>query len=326
MSEENKKEFLKLVEKYLNGTATAPERQILESYYATFDDAPEAFEDLDNTQLDMLGYGIKEKINRRIKLRERGSFFFSSYFQAAAVLVIMLGVIWLAKIYSPDENKQQIPAAAVPVDKEPVSRFFTLPDGSKVVLQANSHLKLDDNFNRSKRIVYLTGEAYFDVTHNPDSPFIIYTGKVKTTVLGTAFNIQAWPGQNDIIVSVSRGKVRVEDQNKLIAVLTPEKQVTYNTETSVAGEQQVEVSEMMAWLQQDVTFDDMSFKDLAVLLSKRYGTSIRFVNPELENCRFTGRFSGTETLEEVMRTLSLTSNTRYNISADKVLVDGEKCI
>jgi transmembrane sensor len=326
MSEENKKDLKKLVEKYLNGTATAPERQILESYYATFDDAPGAFEDLDDTQLDMLGHGIKEKINQRIRPKESKTIFLRNYFRAAAILVVMLGVVWLARVYSLRENEQQMPRIAASAGKEPVSRFFTLPDGSKVVLHANSQLKLSTDFNRSNRTVYLTGEAYFDVTHNSSSPFIIYTGKVKTTVLGTAFNIQAWPGQKDIIVSVSRGKVRVEDQNKLIAVLTPEKQVTYNTETSVAGEQQVEATEMMGWLQQDVTFDEMSFKDLAVLLSKRFGTDIKFANPELENCRFTGRFSGTETLEEVMRTLSLTSNTRYDILADEVLIDGEKCL
>lgn len=326
MPQKSRIELLRLVELYLNGTATAQERQILEEYYELFDEAWEVTEDLDNTQLHALGLEMKDEINRKLKPKQKETLRLHRYFRVAAMIIMLMGVIWLVRIYTLKENTQQAVETAIPAAKEQVNRFFTLSDGTKVVLRGNSQLKISDDFNQAKRIVTLIGEAYFDVAHNPDSPFIIYTGRVKTTVLGTAFNIKAWPGQKDIIVSVSRGKVRVEDQNKLIAVLTPEKQVTYNTETLVGGEQQVAPTAATAWLQQEVTFDEMTFKDLAVLLSKRHGTQIHFLNPELENCRFTGIFSGTETLEESMHTLSLTSNTRYKILADKVLIDGEKCI
>jgi len=326
MSEPGKEEFRKLVERYLDGTATFEERRALESYYTLFDSAPDASGILTEDQLEELGDRMKERISGRLRPAAQ-PFFRRPYFRAAAAAAVLLVGIWLTLTYAPRHKKIADPIAATSISDRPVNRFMTLPDGSTVILHGDSRLEVDENFNQSERIVRLTGEAYFDVAHNPDTPFIIYTGKIKTTVLGTAFNIAAWPGQQDIIVSVTRGKVRVEDENRVIAVLTPDKQVTYNTESAAIGEKPVEAAEAIAWLQQDMTFDDMTLDELAGHLARRYEVNIAFENPELRKCRVTGRFSGTETLEEVMRTLSILMKTQYTITGKDVLIEGERnCI
>ncbi len=327
MSKPGKEEFRKLVERYLDGSATFEERRALESYYTLFDSAPDASGLLTEDQLEALGDRMKERISGRLRVKTQ-PFYRHAYFRAAAVVAVLLGVTWLIPTHSPRPHKETAdPVAATSVSDRPVNRFLTLPDGSTVILNGDSRLELDKNFNQSERIVHLTGEAYFDVAHSPDTPFIIYTGKIKTTVLGTAFNIAAWPGQQDITVSVTRGKVKVEDENRVIAVLTPDKQVTYNTESSASGEKPVEAAETIAWVQQDMTFDDMILDELAGHLGRRYGVNIVFGNPELRECRVSGRFSGTETLEEVMHTLSILMNTQYVISGKDILIEGEKsCI
>ncbi len=324
MSEETRNEFQKLVDKYLNGSATERERKALEEYYALLGDAPELSELMGESKITQLGDRLKKRIKQEIQ-PVRKPFYSQPYYRIAALAVILLGVIWLVKL---NPEKRYLPAAPVKqarVKKDSINRFLTLPDGSTIVLHRGSQLEIMEDFNQSERAVRLTGEAFFDVRHDPSRPFVIHTGKIKTTVLGTAFNIRAWPSQKDIIVSVNRGKVRVEDENKLIAVLTPDKQIVYNKKTTVSGEQTVESEELIEWIQQDMAFEEMAFGDLATHLGARYGVEIKFQHPELQKCLITGRFSGTETLEEVMRTLSITLNARYTINEGVVLIDGNKC-
>ncbi len=330
MSEPGKEEFRKLVERYLDGSATFEERRALESYYTLFDSAPGASGILTEDQIEALGGRMKERISGRLRT-VTPPFYRRAYFRAAALVAVLLGTIWLITTHSPTHQKIVTPVATTSISDPGVSdrsvnRFLTLPDGSTVILHGDSRLEMDKNFNQSKRIVHLTGEAYFDVAHSPNAPFIIYTGKIKTTVLGTAFNIAAWPGQQDITVSVTRGKVRVEDENRVIAVLTPDKQVTYNTVSSYSGEKPVEAAETIAWVQQDMTFDEMPLGELTKRLGRRYMVNILFSNPELETCEVTGRFAGTETLEEVMRTLALTLKTKYSIAGNEIIIEGEKCM
>ena len=324
MSEANREEFRKLVEKYLSGNISQDERNALESYYVLFESAPQASDALTDDQLDALRDRMKEKISGRLHPAAK-PLYRSIYFRVAAAVAVLLGTIWLVPtLFRADQKTGDTVAIARAAEDVPVNRFLTLPDGSTVILHGDSRIELDGNFNRSARIVRLTGEAYFDVARRDNVPFIIYTGKIKTTVLGTAFNISAWPGKEDITVSVTRGKVRVEDENRVLAVLAPDEQVTYHTGSATSDERQVEAAESIAWLQRDMTFEDMSLGELAHYLGMRYGVGITFGNPDLRECRVTGRFSGTETLEEAMRTLSILMDTRYIISGAEVLIEGEK--
>src|SRR5690606_22599672 len=139
---------------------------------------------------------------------------------------VLLGSVWLVRLNTSNELILKEPIAQVQRADASVNRFLTLPDGSTVVLHKGSTLELAQGFNEESRTVYLSGEAYFDVFHNPKSSFINRTGKLKTTVLGTAITIKAWVNKIDITVNVSRGKVSIEDDEILIAVLTNDKQDT----------------------------------------------------------------------------------------------------
>src|SRR5439155_2315167 len=99
-------------------------------------------------------------------------------------------------------------------------KYLLLPDSTQVWLNAASSLEFPEAFQSGKREVYLVGEAFFDVKHAENRPFIIHTGNVTTRVVGTAFNIKGYPDQPDVIVSVKRGKVQVSKNEKLVATLT----------------------------------------------------------------------------------------------------------
>src|SRR5688572_8298430 len=105
-------------------------------------------------------------------------------------------------------------------------QFLRLPDGSTVLLNEGSKLEYPITFSGDTREVFLQGEGYFDIQHNPSKPFVVKTANVTTTVLGTAFNVKAFPSEKHITVTVTRGKVKVSKDEKVLGVITHDQQIT----------------------------------------------------------------------------------------------------
>lgn len=206
------------------------------------------------------------------------------------------------------------------------TRNIILPDGSTVVLHSGSKIDYLSSFSGDTREISLIGEAYFDIVHNAARPFIIHTGKIKTTVLGTAFTIKAYSGQKDIIVSVLRGKVKVENNSGLLAVLTPNTKVNYDIAGARFEQQKVDVMAAVTdWTKQDMIFDGASFGVIAETLSKRYNMSFQFNNPAIVKCILSAGFDGTEPIDKVINILCKIINATYTIQNGIVLIDGQGC-
>lgn len=248
------------------------------------------------------------------------------YFRAVSVAASLLILISVG-MYLRKENTLSGPviAKAVLVSPDQATSYIRnliLPDGTSVILKAGSTLHFPEQFAGKTREVILKGEAYFDVKHMNSKPFIIHTGTVKTTVLGTAFDIKAWPGQKNVIVSVTRGKVRVEDEEKVLAVLTVNQSVNYNLRNTDAKQQTLNAEEMVSdWTKQDMVFNRTPFESIAQILSKRYGKNITISNVRLANEKITSSFSGTESLENILDILcAINADTRYAINANEVTI------
>lgn len=239
------------------------------------------------------------------------------------VLVLSILVLW------PGGRQQPVATKAVILADQSKNYIqnITLPDGSTVVLQAGSTLNYPAAFAGNTREVTLTGEAYFDIEQDKVRPFLIHTGKVVTTVLGTAFNIKAYPQQKNIIVSVTKGKVKVEDGSRLLGVLTPDQQLSYRFEQTQVEQQQVDARTLVTdWTKQDMVFDETSFATVAAILKRRYNTIIRFENSALMNCSVHATFSGTEKLENVLSVLCKIQDTHYRMEGDTaIVISGKGC-
>lgn len=251
-----------------------------------------------------------------------------SWFRISAIFLLVAGIGILAwqlmsrEKVKPSSLVQQQPATATPVSW---NRSIILPDQSLVVLGANSKLEYPASFTGNTREVSLTGEAYFDIRHNDQQPFIIHTGKIKTTVMGTAFTIKAFANDAHITVAVTRGKVKVEDDKTVLAVLTPDQQVVYNTAEAIAQQQPVSTAAILDWVKQDMVFESASFESIATQIGKRYGVTIQFANNSIASCPITVSFDGTETLEQVLTILCTTRSATYTVQDDKVVIDGKGC-
>jgi ferric-dicitrate binding protein FerR (iron transport regulator) len=157
-----------------------------------------------------------------------------------------------------------------PQDSSSQRQLINLPDGSTVILNQNSKLEYPPDFSSNTRDVYLNGEAFFDIKHNPSKPFIVHTGSISTKVLGTAFNIHAYRSQKFVEVTVTRGKVEVKSNEKLLGVLQKNEQLIFNIASEVYAKKTVSTEPVIAWRKNELYFDDITFAEAALVLSNRY--------------------------------------------------------
>jgi len=313
-----------LIQKYLDGTANDFEKRTLDEWYRLSNGKEIVIEVGPGKQPDDLREDILRGITEKIKSGSQSkirSDYGRSYLKIAAISAgILLTLGYLMSRMPQSKTVSQSISVQAPV-RYNENKYVTLPDSSVVLLKHGSQMTYQ--FNGKIRIVKLTGEAYFDVRHQK-YPFVIHTGKITTTVLGTAFNIEAYPGKK-VTVSVTRGKVGVTDNfSKKTAMLLPNQQATYLEDSHSFKESASNIPEILAWAKNDMEFDDMPFKQLADRLSRRYNVTIEFEDPELEKELISGRFTGTESLQEVLKDISKTMSCTYGISGDTVIISQQK--
>ncbi|HYC86578.1 MAG TPA: FecR domain-containing protein [Chryseosolibacter sp.] len=205
--------------------------------------------------------------------------------------------------------------------------FVKLPDGSKVILNNDSKLEYPESFSgKSTREVYLTGEAYFDIVHDPSRSFVVHTGKITTVVLGTAFNIRAYPGQDAITVTVTRGKVKVSNERQVLGILSPDDQITFHKNQQQAQLTTVNSKDVITWAEKDIYFDNVSMAEAAEQLSERFQVSITFENKNVEACRFTATFVKGEDLRQILDVICEFNDATYRVDKiGNVEISGNGC-
>jgi len=214
----------------------------------------------------------------------------------------------------------------------PSSRQIALPDGSTAMLEPGASLVTDDNYGKQNRTVYLTGEAFFDVEPNAQSPFFVYTGELVTEVLGTSFRIKPKGDKKTIEVSVMTGKVSVYtgstglDKKRIGVIATPNQKVIYDTELKTLRNDLVDTPKIVAsdvW-EPDFRFDEIPLEKVLTLMQRTYGIEIVVGNPVLNHCAFTGNLNGLDLYKQLDIVCDVIG-AQYEIRGTTVFVSGESC-
>jgi transmembrane sensor len=201
--------------------------------------------------------------------------------------------------------------------------FLVLSDGSRVLLHRDAHIDYQQGFANKNREVTLRGEAYFDI-RSDRRPFIVHTGAITTTVLGTAFNINAYDPKT-ITVTVTKGKVRVENGEGEFSILRRNEQISVDSLHTRLKKTQVDAGAVLAWKKPYLLFNDVTMKEAMEEVEQRYHVTVRFTNPAAESCPVTATFTGGESLEEIIKVLSKINNMEYTIGHGTVEITGEGC-
>ncbi|MFK7979235.1 MAG: FecR family protein [Saprospiraceae bacterium] len=167
-------------------------------------------------------------------------------------------------------------------------KTITLADGTKVWLNGNSQLSYPASFTGEQRSVQLTGEAFFEVTKNPNQPFVITTDKTKVTVLGTSFNVRAIIAENATEVVVKTGKVRFENStgDKQVELTANEKGV-YDASNNRIEETAEEDMNEIAWQSGKLVFKNIPLKEVIEDLNRQFEVTIKVLNTDLNTCEYT---------------------------------------
>jgi ferric-dicitrate binding protein FerR (iron transport regulator) len=149
-----------------------------------------------------------------------------------------------------------------------------LSDGTEINLNYGSKIKYPRNFGNTREVT-LSGEGYFDVTHNPDKPFIVKTGKLNVKALGTEFNVQAYPGDDVIETTLVEGKVVIEktipgEKNQSVGKMIPGQHIAYNLNSDKITSTKGSIDKYIAWKDGKLVFDNESITEITEKLGRMF--------------------------------------------------------
>jgi transmembrane sensor len=271
---------------------------------------------------------VRDRVQQQVPLqRQRVAMPWLRY---AAIIVVCMAVSFFVGsrmrngLFS--SGSQQLTTIEAPAGSK---TYITLPDSSRVWLNAKSKISFDENFGIDNRYLKLEGEAFFDVVKKK-TPFRVETPLYTVAVLGTAFNIKAYSDDDHVSTTLVRGLVNIEYTTPLgatqIMQLKPnEKIIASRTDSGDASaknyifnhERGIDAENETSWKDGWLSVKGESLRELARKIERLYDVKINFENEELKTYRYTGRLRQLS-LEQVLKALSLTSPVEFTIDEKNV--------
>lgn len=262
-------------------------------------------------------------ISEHERMNKKPGWSFKSWYQVAAVLLILLGsAYWL--------NQSGIwshPTAVIQnqlITAKGSKGKFTLPDGTIVWLNSESRLVYPDVFEAGKRVVSLSGGAYFEVTRNEKEPFIVQTGAIDVEVLGTSFNVSAYPYKEDIETALLNGSVRISGKAfKESILLKPGEVFEYQKENKSSFVKSANTNLYADWIKDRLVFDNAPLSDIIISMEGWYAMEINCPDKFAQTTRmsFTIR---QENINEILKAMSYIVPINYQVEEGKVQIIPDK--
>ena len=196
---------------------------------------------------------------------------------------------------------------------------LVLPDGTRIYLNAGTTLRYPDHFAGGSREIFLSGEAYLEVSRDTSRPFIVRTDDMDVRVLGTVFNVNAYPDGSYVRTTLVEGKVEASCGDERI-VMKPGTQVAYDKATRQADYFPVDVRHFISWKDGYYDFRDMTLGELMQIFVRWYDVDVRFANPLLENLRFSGRLRRYEDVSGLFEQLEYTGDVAFDVKGKNIVI------
>jgi transmembrane sensor len=270
------------------------------------------------------------------------------YWAAAITISIIAGILIFNKVSGNKDEAEPIAKQENEISTRPGSKSrIQLPDGTVVLLNAGSKLTYNKDFGKELREVSLSGEGFFDVRKMKDKPFVIHTSSIDIKVLGTVFNVKAYPEDKKTETSLLRGSIEVTIKNRpndKIILSPSEKLVVENSiviDKIIPAQEGIEITEvamntLMAinklkygpedssvaetqWVDNKLVFRDESFEELAIRMQRWYDVQVEISDPVLREKRLTGSFEK-ETIDQALEALKISIPFRHEKKGNKLII------
>ena len=327
-----------LLDRYLRGECSLAEKEFVKSWYQSFNQDDDRISDMDEIEKQLLRDRMFGQITNN--LADDAAFtgtgkvvrltFLKYAAVAAAAMVIIAYFLW------PSHNSKPQLASNAPVIISNTGKNIReqkLGDGSHVWLSPGARITYSKDFGSKNRELSMSGEAFFEVTKNPQKPFIINSGHIVTEVWGTSFRVRDTRQASFADVAVVTGKVSVSlpgvalaNINKPIPANTassvmiyPDQHVTYTNKDNALHAAKEKQADLKLWKKNNLSFDNATVKDVIPLLSKTFGLNIHSDSKTIDDYYITADFNDLN-FPQIMEVLRNTLNINYEINGNNVLL------
>jgi transmembrane sensor len=269
-----------------------------------------------------------KKINTRISNQETTKWWITIQRIAAILMLPLLIYSGYISIRNASLNRQQEEHVVMQTisSRQGMVTQFELADGTKVWLNSGSSIQFPTSFTEAMREVKVFGEAFFEVTQNPQQPFLVHAKDLNVEVLGTSFNISSYDDEQQAEVVLVEGKVSLSTEVDMVrtdfGVMHPCQRAVYDNDTKKVEAQVVEVDKYIAWRDGNLIFRDDNMEDVVKRLSRWFNVEIIINDPEIKNYIYKATFRD-ENLTQVLNLLRLSAPIDYQIIRNKQLPNGE---
>ncbi|TDQ79653.1 FecR family protein [Sphingobacterium yanglingense] len=291
---------------------------------------------------------LRDTINQQNKLQPIRRWGKVATYTAVAAALTLFGFMYLGYFKTPEPPIEDLAMSATGQVYQTIKgekKTFTLEDGTTVTLNSESKLEIDTDFGKATRQVSLTGEAYLDVKKDADKPFVLHTNEFDIRVLGTSFNVKAYPDElaSEALLIEGLIELKSKGKNENSIVIKPNQKVTiYKNELIASAEteakktikpkanvKEIAIQDMpndeknevadIAWKENRLAMVDQDFNELKSILERWYDIRITLKGPAIGKYRFTATFKE-EDINQVLKALQKVEPFNYEIHGKDVII------
>ncbi len=290
---------------------TLPKGELDEAFTQVMASADE----LENAQTKIIHTGLRHRI-------------FRIAMTCAAAAAVLFFLPWITLKVNERLNGQEMVLTDEPARLCEISthngetREVTLPDSSKVLLNAGSVIIFPERFSAAGRTVFLSGEAIFEVTHNQNIPFTVNTSDLAIQVHGTTFNVNAYPESGSTAATLCEGSISATLKESGESILmVPDERLSYDRTTGKATITHVNAAEDTAWKRGDMCFRSENIHGIVKAIERKYGLNTYITSGKYDNMILTAKFVHGETLDQMLGAIcKLVPGMRYRIENNCVYI------
>lgn len=275
-----------------------------------------AQKELQNIDVDAAYKKIHKQINNRVTLHRA----YVVFQRIAAILLVplLISTIYLWTVQTKDTHSimyQEVYTAHGTRSK------IVLPDSSVVWLNSGTYMKYPQNFQYNRKLE-LKGEAYFQVQANPQNPFVVKTNLLDVMAVGTKFNVEAYPNDSLIAVSLIEGDVKIQKQEKPITYLTPNHRFVYNKTLDLSSIEKSNNQVWTAWIDGMLVFRNNKLSDVFRQIGRKYNVSFDVIDPIILDYKYHATFHN-ESLDDILALLQCSAPITFETTAMEI--ENQKC-
>lgn len=268
------------IKNFLEGKYSPKGQEMWNKWYDRTDDF---FDNMEMVQSD------RSKLKKELRQIKNTNKVISLSYKNWAIAASLVLLIGLSVFFYQTSNAVESKQFAVKLGEH---AKIELSDGTQIWLNAGSILKYPKEFKGDTREVYLSGEAFFDVAKDKKHPFIIHTNKMDTKVLGTSFNVQAYPDQTTQEVSVATGRVNVKSTvTEENVYVTPGQKVVFKSQDNkLQAFKDIPVNAISLWRKNIMVFEETPLQEVVATINRNYNVSIEVKNKNLNALKISAYF------------------------------------